>query len=274
MQNKLKLGFIGGGNMASALIGGVKASMADQVSLHVVDINQQTLNRLETEWQVSTALQVDQRLAELDVIVLAVKPQQFRDALESLKPYLQHQLLISIAAGIRASDMQDWLSGYSNIVRTMPNTPALINQGMTGLFALPAVSQRERDVAEKIMEAVGQTLWLEQEHLLDVVTAVSGSGPAYVFYFIEAMQAAARDLGLSDEAARRLSLATFQGAASLAMHASEDVSILRERVTSKGGTTYAALSQLQAHQVHAAIVAAINAATERGRQLGEEFGQL
>lgn len=273
MQSKLKIGFIGGGNMASALIGGMNVSMAGQVSLHVVDINQQSLNRLETEWQLSTALQVDDRLADLDVIVLAVKPQQFRDALESIKPYLRQQLLISIAAGIRATDMQRWLAGYANIVRTMPNTPALINQGMTGLFALPAVTQQGRDIAEKIMEAVGQTLWLDEEHLLDAVTAVSGSGPAYVFYFIEAMQAAARGLGLSDEAARRLALATFQGASSLALHASDDVSVLRERVTSKGGTTYAALTQLQNHQVHAAIVDAIHAAAERGRQLGEEFGQ-
>ncbi len=273
MQNKLTIAFIGGGNMASALIGGVSASLGEQVSLHVVDINQETLTRLETEYQVSTALQIDQRLSEVDVIVLAVKPQQFRDALASLQPFLGRQLLLSIAAGIRAVDIQRWLGGYSKIVRTMPNTPALVNQGITGLFALAAVSQAEREHAEKIMAAVGQTLWLEQEHLLDAVTAISGSGPAYVFYFIEAMQQAGRELGLAEEAARRLALATFQGAASLAVHASEDVSVLRERVTSKGGTTYAALTQLQNHQVHTAIITAIHAAAERGRQLGEEFGQ-
>lgn len=273
MQNKLAIGFIGGGNMASALIGGVSASMGEHLSLHVVDINQATLTRLETEYSLTTALQVDQRLAQMDVIVLAVKPQQFRDALESLRPFLNQQLLISIAAGIRAVDMQRWLGGYGKIVRTMPNTPALVNQGMTGLFALDAVSQNEREYAEKIMAAVGQTLWLPQEHLLDAVTAISGSGPAYVFYFIEAMQQAGLELGLDEAAARRLALATFQGAAGLAVHASEDVSVLRERVTSKGGTTYAALTHLQNHQVGNTIIAAIHAAAERGRQLGEEFGQ-
>ncbi|MBI3285906.1 MAG: pyrroline-5-carboxylate reductase [Burkholderiales bacterium] len=273
MQNKLRIAFIGGGNMAHALIGGLIADLTGPEHIHVIDVNQTSLARVETEFGVSTALGVDDRLAHVDVIVLAVKPQQLRDVVEELMPYLRGQLLLSIVAGIRASDISRWLNGYNKIVRSMPNTPALIAKGMTGLYALPDVTAAQREMAESIMRAVGFTLWLEQESMIDAVTAISGSGPAYVFYFIEAMQQAAQELGLSAEQGTQLAIATFNGAAQLALHASEPVALLRERVTSKGGTTYAALSSMEESGVKAAIVAAIKAAELRGKELGDEFGR-
>ena len=273
MQNKLKIAFIGGGNMANALIGGLIKGLTSADHIHVIDLNQQSLTKLETDFGVTTALAIDARLTQMDAIILAVKPQNLRDVVSQLAPHLQGQLLISIAAGIRASDIARWLNGYEKIVRTMPNTPALIGKGVTGLYAMTGVSAAEKQMAEQIMQAVGQTTWLEQENLIDAVTAVSGSGPAYVFYFIEAMQQAAQELGLTAEQGTQLAIATFNGAAQLAMQATEPVSVLRERVTSKGGTTYAALSSMETAGVKSAIVTAIKAAAARGKELGDEFGQ-
>ncbi|MFZ6655592.1 pyrroline-5-carboxylate reductase [Undibacterium sp. TJN19] len=273
MQNKLKIAFIGGGNMANALIGGLISGLTSADHIHVVDLNQQSLTKLETDFGVTTSLAIDARLLQMDAIILAVKPQNLRDVVSQLAPHLQGQLLISIAAGIRATDMARWLNGYEKIVRTMPNTPALIGRGVTGLYAMAGVSATEKQMAEQIMQAVGQTTWLEQENLLDAVTAVSGSGPAYVFYFIEAMQQAAQELGLTADQGTQLAIATFNGAAQLALHATEPVSTLRERVTSKGGTTYAALSSMEAAGIKQAIVDAIKAAAARGKELGDEFGQ-
>lgn len=273
MQNKLNIAFIGGGNMASALIGGLLQSLTAPGNIHVIDPNQLSLQKLQTEFGVSTALAIDEKLAQMDVIILAVKPQQLHEVVNNLAPQIGNQLLISIAAGIRATDIARWLSGYGKIVRTMPNTPALIGQGMTGLFALSAVTADEKQLAERIMQAVGATTWLEDESLMDAVTAVSGSGPAYVFYFIEAMQQAATELGLSAEQGLQLAIATFTGAAQLALQSAEPVAVLRERVTSKGGTTYAALTSMEAAGVRQGIVAAVKAAAVRGRELGDEFGQ-
>ncbi|MFZ6718800.1 pyrroline-5-carboxylate reductase [Undibacterium sp. Ji49W] len=273
MQNKLKIAFIGGGNMANALIGGLISELTGAEHIHVVDLNQQSLTRMETEFGVSTAMTIDDSLHGVDAIILAVKPQNLRDVVAELAPYLKNQLVISIAAGIRAADMSRWLNGYAKIVRTMPNTPALISKGITGLYALPEVSAAEKLIAEQIMQAVGLTTWLDDESLLDAVTAVSGSGPAYVFYFIEAMQQAAQELGLSPDQGVQLAIATFNGASQLALHSSEPVAVLRERVTSKGGTTYAALTSMDAAGVKPAIVAAIKAAAARGKELGDEFGQ-
>ncbi|MCH8620093.1 pyrroline-5-carboxylate reductase [Undibacterium sp. TS12] len=273
MQNKLNIAFIGGGNMANALIGGLLKSLTSAEHIHVVDLNQQSLQKLRADFGVSTALAIDSKLAEMDAIILAVKPQQLREVITSLAPHLGQQLLISIAAGIRAVDMARWLNGYEKIVRTMPNTPALIGQGMTGLFALPAVTDSQKQMAEQIMQAVGATTWLTDESLIDAVTAVSGSGPAYVFYFIEAMQQAATELGLTAEQGLQLAMTTFNGATQLAMQSAEPVATLRERVTSKGGTTYAALTSMEAAGVRQAIVDAVKAAAARGKELGDEFGQ-
>lgn len=269
---KLKIGFIGGGNMASALIGGLLEKLTIPANIHVIDPNQAALARMKNEFGVSTALSIDATLAQMDVIILSVKPQQMRDVIAALAPFLSGQLLLSIAAGIRAADISRWLNGYDKIVRTMPNTPALIGLGITGLVAMPGVDQDQRQAAQDIMQAVGSTVWLEDDSLIDAVTAVSGSGPAYVFYFIEAMQQAAIELGLNPEQGTQLAIATFNGAAQLALRSNEPVAVLRERVTSKGGTTYAALCSMEESGIQAAIVKAIKAAAVRGKELGEEFG--
>ena len=272
MQHKLKIGFIGGGNMASALIGGLIEKLTVPENIHVIDPNQAALTRMESEFGVSTALSIDGTLSTMDVIILAVKPQQMRDVIAALLPFLSGQLLLSIAAGIRATDISRWLKGYNKIVRTMPNTPALIGLGITGLVAMPGVEQIQRQAAQDIMQAVGGTVWLDNENLIDAVTAVSGSGPAYVFYFIEAMQQAAIELGLNPEQGTQLAIATFSGAAQLALRSNEPVAVLRERVTSKGGTTYAALCSMEESGIQHLIVKAIKTAAIRGQELGDEFG--
>jgi len=270
----MKLTFIGGGNMAAALIAGLAGQMTAGENIHVVDPNPSQLDKLASAFGVTTASAIGQQVAASDVIVLAVKPQQMREVAAALLPHLSDTpLLLSIAAGIRSSDLSRWLGGYGAIVRTMPNTPALIGQGITGMVAIAGVSEEHRAAADNIMKAVGQTVWLDHEDLIDPVTAVSGSGPAYVFFFIEAMQQAAVELGLSAEQGKQLALATFTGAAQLAAQSPDDVSLLRERVTSKGGTTYAALQSMEAAGVKQAIVAAVKAAAARGRELGDELGR-
>jgi len=263
--------FIGGGNMATALIGGMlgKGFAARQVS--VVEISAENRMRLQRDFAVHAFESVAEGIAGSQIIVFAVKPQQLRGVAQQLAPLLSGQLLISIAAGIRAVDLSRW-SGSHAVVRAMPNTPALIQSGMTGLYALPEVSGAQRGQAESILAAVGDTLWLQDEAMLDAVTAISGSGPAYVFYFIEALQQAARELGLDAEQARHLSLATFLGASKLAAGSDEDVSLLRARVTSKNGTTERALLSLAANHVAEHIAQAARAAADRAREMGDEFG--
>lgn len=273
MQNNVKICFIGGGNMAQALIGGLADKLTAAKNIHVVDINSQALNKLEQQFGVSTSLSADAVLATADVWMLAVKPQQMHAVVASLLPYLKNQLIISIAAGIRAEDLSRWLNGHKMIVRAMPNTPALIGKGITGLVALSEVTEEQKQIANAIMLAVGETVWIEQEQQINAVTAVSGSGPAYVFYFLEAMQAAAIELGLSAEQGKRLALATFAGATELAAQSEKTLAELRENVTSKGGTTYAALTSLQNNQVAQSIVDALHAAAKRGEELGAEFGK-
>ena len=270
----MKITFIGGGNMASALIAGLAGQLTAGANIHVVDPNPEQLARLADCFGVSTAQQVGDVVGRSEVIVLAVKPQQMREVAAALLPMLAsaRPLLLSIAAGIRGADLSRWLGGYGAIVRTMPNTPALIGQGITGMVAMAGVSAEQKAVADDIMKAVGATVWLDDETLIDPVTAVSGSGPAYVFYFIEAMQQAAQELGLSAQQGKQLALATFVGAAQLAARSAEEVSVLRERVTSKGGTTYAALASMEQSGVKQAIVDAVKAASQRGRELGEQLG--
>ena len=263
--------FIGGGNMATALIGGMlgKGFAAGQIG--VVEISTDSRARLHAQFGVRTTDSLAGGVAGSDVIVCAVKPQQLREVAQQLASMLGKQLLISIAAGIRADDLARW-SGSQAVVRAMPNTPALIQSGMTGLYAMPAGNAAQREQAQNILAAVGETLWLQDEAMLDAVTAISGSGPAYVFYFIEALQQVARELGFNAEEARRLSLATFVGASTLAATSEEDVSVLRARVTSKNGTTERALLSMAANRVaeHNAQVA--HAAAERAREMGDELG--
>lgn len=268
----MQITFIGGGNMAAALISGIVKQAGSGANIHVVDRNPEALERLSQQYGVRIATAVDEQVGESEVVVLAIKPQQMREVAAELAPLLNRQLVLSIAAGIRSSDLSRWLGGYDAIVRTMPNTPALIGMGVTGLAAQPGVSEAQREQADTVMRAVGKTVWLDDEAQIDPVTAVSGSGPAYVFFFLEAMQEAALQMGLNAEQGRELALATFTGAAQLAAQSDEPVEVLRQRVTSKGGTTHAAITSMEAAGVKEAIVAAMKAAAARGRELGEELG--
>jgi len=263
--------FIGGGNMATALIGGLlgKEFAAGQIS--VVEIDADNRARLQRDFAVRAVTSLAEGVAGSEAVVLAVKPQQLRDVAQQLAPLLDGQLLISIAAGIRAGDLARWANNPA-VVRAMPNTPALVQSGMTGLYALPGISAAQREQAQNILAAVGETLWVQDEAMLDAVTAISGSGPAYIFYFIEALQQAALELGFNAAEARHLSLATFLGASKLAASSDENVSVLRARVTSKNGTTERALLSMAANQVAEHIAQATHAAAERAREMGDELG--
>lgn len=263
--------FIGGGNMASALIGGLLKRGFATSHIQVVEINPENCARLHQEYGVKASADLAAGVAHAKYIVLATKPQQMHELALQLAPMLTGQLIISIAAGIRAHDLARWL-GTDNIVRAMPNTPALIRSGITGLYSLPAVSAALRHDAQTIMAAVGSTLWLESETMMDSVTAVSGSGPAYVFYFIEAMQQAAVELGFNQQDARRLVLDTFMGATKLAEESTDDVSVLRARVTSKNGTTERAILNMETNQVQQHIIKALHAAAIRSAEMGTEMG--
>ena len=270
----MKISFIGGGNMATALIAGLAGKVAQGADIHVIDPNPEALEKLRGQYGVRTAPEIGAAVAASDVIVLAVKPQQMRDVALRLQSQLEARpLVLSIAAGIRAKDLSRWMKGYGAIVRTMPNTPALIGQGITGMVAMAGVSAAQKEAADSILRAVGKTVWLDSEDMIDPVTAVSGSGPAYVFYFLEAMQQAASEMGLAPEEGKQLALATFMGAARLAAQSDEPLEVLRQRVTSKGGTTHAAITSMEAAGVKEAIVDAMKAAQARGRELGDELGK-
>jgi pyrroline-5-carboxylate reductase len=265
--------FIGGGNMAGAIIGGLVRQRWPRKAIEVIEIEPSVRRRVARTLKVKTHPALDARSVRQGCIVLAVKPQQLREVARALGPLLRSQLVVTIAAGIRVKDLSRWLGGYERIVRVMPNTPALALAGISGLYAARAVGARDRAAARKILGAVGATLWIEREEDLDAVTAVSGSGPAYVFYFIEALEGAARELGLAAGAARQLALETFAGAARLAAQAGDAPEALRARVTSKGGTTERALASLEADRVKGAIARAVRAAAERSRELGDELGK-
>ena len=269
----MKVTFIGGGNMASAMIGGLVRKRWPRKAIQVVEIARAARDRITREFGVRAHAAPDAKALKTDCVVLAVKPQQMREVARALKPLLAAQLVVSIAAGIRVKDLSRWLGGYRRVVRVMPNTPALAHAGISGLYAAPAVSAGDRAIADKVLGAVGGTLWFEREQDLDAVTAVSGSGPAYVFYFIEALERAARELGLAPEAAHRLALETFAGTVKLAAQSSEAPETLRSRVTSRGGTTERALESMESDRVKDAIVRAVRAAAERSRELGDELGK-
>jgi pyrroline-5-carboxylate reductase len=269
----MKITFIGGGNMATALIGGLKQQGFSVAGIQVVDPNPESGARLTETFGVRSAIALDAAALACDIVVLAVKPQQMKEAVAPCAGKLTRQLVVSIAAGLRIADMARWLGGYRRIVRSMPNTPALIGAGITGLYADPSVDLEGRNDAERVLKAVGSTVWIDDEARMDAVTAVSGSGPAYVFYFIEAIENAARELGFNAAQARQLTVETFVGAARLAAQSPEPIGTLRERVTSKGGTTAAALDAFAAGNAAAAIRAGVFAADARGRELGQMLGQ-
>ena len=268
----MKITFLGGGNMATALIGGLLNHGFPSSDIAVIEIGAENRARLEKSFRVHCLAEPDTTSMHCDALLLAVKPQQMREACAPLLPFLKQQLIISIAAGVRLADLSRWLDGYDRLVRSMPNTPALIGAGVTGLYAHPSVSEAERLGAERVLQAVGSTVWVNEESQIDAVTAISGSGPAYVFLFIEALQQAAAELGFSPKQARQLSIETVLGAAKLAAQSDEPASVLRERVTSKGGTTEAALRVMAERCVKDGIVAGALAANARGAELGLLLG--
>ena len=267
----MRITFIGGGNMAQAIVGGLlKKDFAAQ-DLAVVEPLEPTRERVVRQFGVRAVPSALEAAPYGDLVVMAVKPQQMRAAAAALQP--SGELVLSIAAGIRLGDLSRWLSGYELLARCMPNTPALVGEGISALYCVPAVPEASRKLAVRVLEAVGRVIEVDDEALLDPVTAVSGSGPAYVFLFIEALEQAARELGLPSAQARVLAIQTFVGAAKLASGSTEDISVLRERVTSKGGTTERALASMTKDGVTQAIVRAIRAANERSRELGAELGR-
>ena len=259
--------------MASAIIGGLLAKGFATSQFHLVEVNAERRRELQSTLGVAVAAEAGAALTACEVVVFAVKPQHMRVAAQSLVAHLGKQLVISIAAGICLADLSRWLKGYQNLVRVMPNTPALIHAGITGMYALPSVNEAQRQCAATLLEAVGETVWVDNESLLDSVTAVSGSGPAYVFYFIEALQQAAQELGLTPEQGRKLALQTFLGASKLAAQSELSPATLRTQVTSKGGTTERALSVMDEAGLQLQFVAAIKAAAVRSKELGAEFGK-
>jgi pyrroline-5-carboxylate reductase len=268
----MKIAFIGGGNMAAALVAGLLRAGRSPADLCAVEIDAARCAQLRQQYGIGAVTAPDESLADAGTVVLAVKPQFMRQACEAARPHLGQPLIVSVAAGIRSADIARWL-GRPAIVRTMPNTPALIGRGVTGMAATAQVSQAQRELAESILRAAGEVVWFDDEAQLDAVTALSGSGPAYVFYFIEALVRAGTELGLTAEQARRLAVQTFVGASHLAAESAEPLQTLRERVTSRGGTTAAALSWLQASAVEARIAEAVHAAHRRAAEMGEEFGR-
>jgi pyrroline-5-carboxylate reductase len=265
------IAFVGGGNMAAAIVGGLVAAGRPAATITIVEPNEAQRAALRERFGVRVLAAADASLAAAAAVVWAVKPQSFRDAAAPCRPFVAKALQLSVMAGIR-SDALVAATGSERIVRAMPNTPALIGQGIAGLYARAAVSAEQKALAEALLASTGRLLWVAREEDLDAVTALSGSGPAYVFYFVEAMMQAAREMGLSAEQGRQLALGTFAGATALAQGSDEAPELLRERVTSKGGTTYAAITALEASGVKAAFVAALQAAQRRAKELGDEFG--
>jgi pyrroline-5-carboxylate reductase len=272
LPSDTRIAFIGGGNMASAIIGGLIRQGLPPAQVDVVEPFESARAALLAQHGVQAQPAAGDFLARADLIVWAVKPQSFRDAAVPVAPHARKALALSVMAGIRAADLAA-AGGSTRIVRCMPNTPALVGKGMTGLFGAPGVSAADRALAEAVIRTTGDALWVEREELLDAVTALSGSGPAYVFYFLEAMQTAGEQMGLSAEQARRLAVRTFAGGSALAAESPEALSTLRERVTSKGGTTYAALTRLDEAGVKASFITALHAAAQRATELGDEFGR-
>ena len=269
----MKLCFLGGGNMASALIGGLVAKGFAAQDIAVVEMRPQAREKLGAKWPIRISTAPDAALQGADTLVIAVKPQDMKAALASVSGFSKEKLVISVAAGIGIAALSRWLGGHRKIVRCMPNTPGLIGAGITGLFASSDVSPSERQKAETILKAVGEVVWLPEERLIDPVTAVSASGPAYVFWFIEQLAAAAVKLGIGRDDAMKLAKQTVLGAAQLASASEKDPSQLRQDVTSKGGTTEAALNVFAEERLAERFIRAVEAASKRGAEMGRELGK-
>lgn len=266
------MAFIGGGNMASAIIGGLIAQGVPAAQILVVEPWDEARAHLKKNFGIDALAAAGEALAKARLVVWAVKPQTFKDAAAASATFTRQAVHLSIAAGITSDSIASWLS-TDRIVRGMPNTPALVGKGITGLFARPAVTTDEKLLIEQVIRTTGQFVWVKAEDQLDAVTAISGSGPAYVFLFLEAMAEAGKKMGLSAEHAHQLAVATFQGGAELAARSDESPEVLRQRVTSKGGTTHAAITHMQQHKVPEHFVDAMLAAEKRAKELAIEFGK-
>jgi len=275
-QENFSIAFIGGGNMAGALARGLAGTLCDADAIHIIDIDEST----RAAWRqrgMSVAAEPSERLAQCKVWIYAVKPQGMREAVVASRPWLRDDTLVmSIAAGIRAGSLAAWLSEpgkpWTRLVRCMPNTPALVGAGASGLAALPEVSEADRALATRIVASVGEVVWVDDDAALDAVTALSGSGPAYVFRFLEGLIQGGIAVGLSAQQARQLALATLAGATQLAAQSEDPPAVLRERVTSKGGTTAAALAVFDQEDLLGMMQRAIQAAAHRAATLSHEFG--
>ena len=265
--------FIGGGNMASAIIGGLVRQGHPAARLQVVEPWDEQRAKLAQQFPGMTVLPAaSAELKPSDLVVWAVKPQTFKGAAAATRAHVDGALHLSVAAGITSDSIARWL-GTERIVRAMPNTPALVGLGMTGLMARAAVSAGDKALVERVVRTTGELVWVNVEADLDAVTALSGSGPAYVFYFLEAMRDAGARMGLAPEVAQQLAIGTFIGAATLAQRSSDPLQVLRERVTSKGGTTHAAITSMEASDMKVLFEKALKAAQTRAAELGAEFGR-
>jgi pyrroline-5-carboxylate reductase len=269
--NNQTIAFLGGGNMASAMIGGLVKQGILPSRILVVEPYEPTRDKLFQDFGIKALSEASNLLAAAGLIIWAVKPQVFKEAAQHTANFAPTALHFSVAAGISSNSIAAWIK-TDNIVRAMPNTPALIGKGMTALYARAAVSDASKALVERVVASMGEFLWLDEESKLDAVTAISGSGPAYVFYFLEAMIEAAVKMGLSAQQGRRLAIATFSGASELAHRSDEHLETLRQRVTSKGGTTYAALTAMESANIKQNFMDAMQAAQKRARELGDEFG--
>ena len=259
--------------MASAILGGLLRRGLPASHIQVVEPFADQRARLAQQFGVRVSEAPDASLGDAEVVAWAVKPQTFRDAAQQCRMHTGKALHLSVAAGIRSDTIAGWL-GTDRVVRTMPNTPALIGKGMTALFARPGATENDQLVVERIVGTMGEFMWLKAEELLDAVTALSGSGPAYVFYFLEAMVQAGTDMGLDPAQAHRLAIATFSGASALAQEATDPPEVLRAQVTSRGGTTHAALTLMEQDGIKAKFMQAMQAARLRAGEMGDEFGGL
>jgi pyrroline-5-carboxylate reductase len=268
------LAFIGGGNMAGSLIGGLITDGWDPARIRVADTSTQRLEQLSQQFPIKTTTSNTDAAGQADIILLAVKPQVIKSVAQELADIVAQQqpLVISIAAGIPASALGNWLGKSTAIVRAMPNTPAMVQSGAAALYANASVSEDQRSIAESILRAVGIVIWVDDEAQMDAVTALSGSGPAYFFLFMEALQLAGQELGLPKDTARLLALQTAFGAAKMALESNEDAATLRHQVTSPGGTTEHAIRTFQEGALEALVSKALLAAATRSRELAAEFG--
>jgi len=271
----MRIAFIGGGNMATALISRLYASRHNVDRVQVGDPGEGVRERLQKHWPVACFKNAADAIKGMNAIVLAVKPQVLPSVLEEIGSLVSHdQLVISIVAGIPTSQIAAKLKFDPPIVRTMPNTPALIGLGITGMYARVNCSLAQRELTQNLMESAGEVVWLDRESLLDVVTAVSGSGPAYFYYLTECLRLAGTQLGLSADVAAKLAVHTAHGASAMAVQSDVDITELRRRVTTPGGTTEAALEILNAHHFKELIDMAITAATRRGQELANDGTEL